>query len=212
VTSLALDPTLIDELDQNGIRFLLRRILGYIIGDEVQIRLVFSLVRTRNGKERTFQWVGTVLRDQVGYDYPGQTIEFLKERQSAKDESDDVNSFCGDIAATLQAQLDALDALPRLKEFRPASSKVRRFAKERRKQMNKAFDEASKDSIWRRLASNVMLKAGRRTFQTINGRYTEPMELKGISHTMALPRSEIADPAGAARERFLYRAAKRDSE
>ena len=211
ITALTLDPALIDALEPNEIRFLLRRILGYVIGDEAQIRLVFSLVRTRDAKERTFPLVTAVLRDQVGYDFPQQTIEFLRARQSDPAEAENSKALCTDIATVLQVQLDALDALPRLKEFRPSSSKVRRFAKERHKQMYKAFDEASKNSIWRQLGSNSILKAGRRTFQNINGQYTEPMELKGMSHAMALPRSEISDPVGAARERFLYRAAKRDA-
>ena len=211
VTSLAMDPALVDELAPNEVCFLLRRILGYIIGDEVQIGLVFSLVYTKNAKERTFEWVTAALCDQVGYDYPYQTIEFLKKRQDAQDESADVKALCSNIAAKLQAQLDALNVLADLKEFQAASSKVRQFAKKRHKQMNKAFDEANKDSIWRQIASNVTLKAGRRTFQSIDGRYTEPMELKGMSHSMALPRSEISDPAGASRERLQYRAAKRDT-
>jgi len=78
--------------------------------------------------------------------------------------------------------------------------------------MSKAFDEASKDSIWRQLTSHVVLKAGRRTFQSIQGRYTEPMELKGISHSMALPQSEISDPAGAARDRYLFKTTTKDAQ
>jgi hypothetical protein len=211
VSTIGLHPELIDELKPNEIRFLLRRILGYVFGDEVQIRLVFALVHTRGAKERTFAWVKTVLQDQVGYDYPWQTIEFLEERQRAQDEPEEVRALCAEIASGIKAYVDALDALPRLKEFQASSTKVRRFAKERRKQMNKAFDEANKRSIWRQIASNVTLKAGRRTFQSINGNYTEPMELKSMSHAMALPRREISDPAGAARERLLYRSATRDT-
>ncbi|MFZ5792815.1 MAG: hypothetical protein ACOY3L_19155 [Pseudomonadota bacterium] len=211
IVSLSLDPSLIDELKPNEIRFLLRRILGYVIGDEVQIHLVFSLVRSRDATERTFPWVSEALCNQVGYDYPHQAIEFLKKRQTAQDEADDVKALCADIASAIQARFDALDALPRLKEFQPSSSKVRRFAKARQKQMNEALEEASKQSIVRQLVTNVVLKAGRRTFQNFNGRYTEPMQLKEMSHAVALPRSEICDPAGAARERLLYRMAKKDT-
>jgi hypothetical protein len=209
--SLELNPAIIDELTQDEIRLLLRRILGYIIGDEVQIPLVFSLVRTRDAKERTFEFVASVLQDEVGYDYPYQTIEYLKERRSAENESEETKSLCGQIVTELQGRLEALDGLPHLKEFRPSSVKTHRFLKERQRQMNEAIDEASKDSIWRQFATNIPLKAGRRTFQTINGRYTAPMELKGMSHSIALPRSEITDPAGAARKRLLLRKATKGS-
>lgn len=211
VTSLELDSTIIDELTQDEIRFLLRRILGYIVGDDMQIHLVFSLVRSRGAKDRTFGYVASVLQDQVGYDYPYQTIEYLKERRNAKNETQDVKGLCNEIATELQGRLDTLDALPNLKEFRPSTVKVRQFSKERRRQMNEAMEEASKDSIWRQLATHIPLKAGRRTFRTINGQYTDPMELKEMSHSVALPRSEISDPAGAARERLIYRKAKKDS-
>lgn len=211
VTSLELDITIIDELTQDEIRFLLRRILGYIVGDEVQIHLVFSLVRARDAKNRTFGFVASVFQDQVGYDYPYQTIEYLKERLTAENETEEVKALCSKITTELQERLDALDALPDLKEFHPSSLKMRRFSKERHRQMNEAMEEASKDSIWRQLTTHIPLKAGRRTFQTINGQYTDPMELKEMSHSVALPRSEISDPAGAARERLLYRKAKKDS-
>lgn len=208
--SLELESTIIDKLNRDEMRFLLRRILGYIIGDEAQIRLVFSLTRTVSAKARSFGYVASVLRDQVGYDYPYQTIEYLKERQCADNEAEEVKALCSEIVSELQGQLDVLDALPGLKEFHPSSVKTRQFCKGRRRQMNEAFEEASKDSIWRQIAAHISLKAGQRTFQTIEGRYTDPMELKGMSHSMALPRSEVSDPAGAARERLLYRRAKKD--
>jgi hypothetical protein len=104
-----------------------------------------------------------------------------------------------------------LNALPDLKEFRPTSAKMRRFLKERQRQMNNAIEEASKDSIWRQIVTHIPLKAGRSSFQAIRGRYTNPIELKEMSHSIALPLSEISDPAGAERERRVFRRAKKDS-
>jgi hypothetical protein len=68
--SLALDPTIIDTLQPNEIRFLVRRILGFIVDDDAQIRLIFSLVRTCDAKTRTLGLVAEALRDHVGYDFP----------------------------------------------------------------------------------------------------------------------------------------------
>ena len=108
--------------------------------------------------------------------------------------------------------MDDLGALPRLKEFLPSSSKERRFNKERWKQMNKAVEEGRKESVLLQFTSQVILKAGRQSFQSIDNRYTEPMTLKSISHSVAIPRSEVTDPARAARERLQYRSATRDME
>lgn len=78
--------------------------------------------------------------------------------------------------------------------------------------MDEAIEEASKNSIFYRLATRIPLKAGVRSFQTIEGKYTDPMELKGMSHSIPLPRSVISDPAGAERDRLLFRRAKRDKK
>jgi hypothetical protein len=209
--ALSLDKSILDGLDETGFRFLVRRILGYLSGDEVLIQLVFSLARTRDAKTRTFGFIRSVYQQHVGHDYPHQTVEYLQARAADSTEDSEIRKLADESAKTLQDELNALDALPVLKEFRPPSEKIRRFAKERHRQMNEAMEDASKDSIWRKLTTNIPLKAGRRTFQRIEGRYTDLMELKSMSHSVALPRSEIFDPAGSARERFLMRRARRDS-
>lgn len=154
--ALTLDTAIIDHLQPNEIRFLVRRILGFIVGDDAQIGLIFSLVRTRDPKTRALGLVTEALRDHVGYDYPYQTMDYLRERQDTES-NEDIRALCGQVIAALEHQLAALDALPRLKELVPISAKVHRFARERGKQMGKAFDEASKNSIWRQLTSHVVL-------------------------------------------------------
>ena len=146
--SLVLDPTIIDTLQPNEIRFLVRRVLGFIVDDDAQIRLIFSLIWTCDAKTRTLGLVAEALRDHVGYDFPYQTIDYLKERQVAEGD-EDIRALCGEVIAALKNHLAALDALPRLEELVPLSAKVHRFARERGKQMGKAFDEASKDSMWK---------------------------------------------------------------
>jgi hypothetical protein len=211
LTSVSLDSEMLDNLSEVDIRFLLRRMLGYLSGNEILIRLVFSLAHTRDAKTRTFGYVRSTYLQHVGYDYPHQTIEYLMVRSGDDRETDDIRRLADEIAKELQGLLDAANALPILKEFMPSSEKSKRFTKERHRQINEAFEEASKGSLWTQLATNIPLKAGRRTFQTIQGRYTDPMELKSMSHSVALPRSEIFDPAGSALERLLMQRAKRDA-
>lgn len=103
----------------------------------------------------------------------------------------------------------AISDLAARDEFYPSSEKVRRFAKERHRQMTEAMEQASKKSIFRQIATEIPLKAGRRTFRRFNGRYTELTELKGISHSIPVPRTEIADPMGSQRERYLFRRVKK---
>lgn len=94
--SVALDPEIIDTLKANEIRFLVRRILGFIVGDDAQIGLIFSLLRTRDAKTRTLALVAETLRDHVGYDFPYQTMDYLKERQAAEGD-EDIRALCGEV-------------------------------------------------------------------------------------------------------------------
>jgi hypothetical protein len=201
---------IVDQLGTNGIRFLLRRIIGYIVADQAQIALAFSLVRSKDARTRTFSFVRSVLRDQIGSDYPYETIEFLTHEQSAAAEDTGISELCADVISALKATLNAVDSLSDLKEFHPSPDKRRRFSQERARQMNEAVEDATKDSIWRQIATHIRLKAGRRTFQALDDRYSEPMELKEMSHSIPLPRTEVTDPAGAAFQRLLFRTAKRD--
>jgi len=208
---LMLDLVILDSLDPNEILFLARRILGFIIDCDAQINMIFSLLRTRDAKVRTFGLAKEILLDHIGYDYPYQTMGFLKKHQDSETDKD-IGELCLEITTALNTRMEALNSLPWLKELVPISAKTHRFVRERGKQMHKAIDEANKDSIWRQLASHVVLKAGRRTFQNIRDHYTAPMELKEMSHSIALPYSEISDPGGAAIKRILFRKTTKEAQ
>ncbi len=208
-TNLGLDKGILDTLSEDELRFLVRRILGYLIGHEVQLALLFSMLATCDAPSRTFGFFSGVVLDLIGYDFPEQTLEFLRGKAQDANLDSAVRELCGVIAERLEEQQAAEEALPFLKEFYPDPYRVRRFARERHLQMAKAMEEANKESIWRQIAAEVRLKAGRRTFQRFQDRYTDIMSLKEISQTIPLPRTEVADPMGSQRQRHLFRRAKK---
>ncbi len=205
VRHFTLAPDLLDSLSEDELRFLVRRIIGYLMSEDVLLTLIFSMVRTGDAKERTFGLVTTVLRDYVARDYPDATLKFLKGIQDSVEESEDVRSLCASVSRDLEALLAELEALPDVREFHPPAVKVNRFLKERRLKMNDAMENASKNSIWRQVATEIPLKGGIRTFHSREGQYSRPMELKPISHSIAIPLSEVSDPLGSARERLQFR-------
>ena len=207
--TLHLDRVTVDGLSSNELRFLVRRLLGFLTGDEILIPLVFSLVYTRDASRRTLGLMANVFVNQIGYDYPSRTIEYLIAQQNLPDNGKEVKELCRQIISNLESHLGSLRDLPNLKELRPQFFKVRRFQKERHRQMNEAFEDASKDSFWRKIATHIPLKAGRRTFQMIRNRYTDPIELKAVSHSATIPTSAITDPVGEGRQRALFRRANR---
>lgn len=54
---------------------------GYLFGHDIVLPLVFSLLNTRDAKDRTFGLFAGVVRDRLGYDYPEETLAFLKEKE-----------------------------------------------------------------------------------------------------------------------------------
>ncbi|MGH6634675.1 MAG: hypothetical protein ACRED0_00560 [Gammaproteobacteria bacterium] len=209
LTNFGLDTSVLDALSEDDLGFLVRRILGYLFGHDIVLPLLFSMVHTRDAMHRTFGFFVGVVRDRLGYDYPEETLSLLKAREQAEDTDAAVKELCATIVREIEARQAAEDALPLLKEFYPSPEKVRRFAKERHRQMAKAMEEAEKEPIFSKFATQIPLKAGRRTFQRLMGRYTDVTELKSISHSIPIPRTEIADPLGSQRERFLFRRAKK---
>jgi len=209
VTDFALDTSVLDTLSEDELRFLGRRILGYLFGHDIVLPLFYSMLNTRDAKHRTFGFFVGVMRDRLGYDYPAETLSFLQAKEQAADTDSAVKELCAVIVREIEVRHAAEEALPLLNEFYPSPEKVRRFAKERHRQMTEAMEQASKKSIFRQIATEIPLKAGRRTFRRFNGRYTELTELKAFSHSIPVPRTEIADPMGSQRERHLFRRVKK---
>lgn len=200
---------LLDLLSEEELRFLVRRIIGYLLTEDVLLTVVFSMVRTRNAKTRTFGFVSTVMRDYVGRDYPDTTLRFLKKVQASEKECEEVRALCASVAGDIEAILGEIEALPNLREFHPPADKVNRFRKERHRQMNDAIEDASRTSIWRQIATQIPLKAGIRTFHSREGQYSSPMELKPMSHSIAIPLSAVSDPMGVERERLQFRSGRK---
>ena len=208
VTNLSLDSTTLDRLSAEELVFLVRRMLGYLFGHDIVLPLVFSLLNTRDAKDRTFGLFVGIVRDRLGYDYPEETLAFLKEKEQAASDPL-VKELYSVLVREIDARHAAERALPPLKEFYPSPEKVRRFSKERHRQMAEAMEKANQESVFRQIVTEIPLKAGRRTFSTFRGKYSEISSLKGISHYIPIPRTEIADPMGSARERYLFRRAKK---
>ena len=208
VANFALDAATLDRLSAEELVFLVRRILGYLFGHDIVLPLVFSLLNARDAKDRTYGLFVGVVRDRLGYDYPEETLAFLKQKEQAASDPA-AKELCSVLVREIEARHAAERALPVLKEFYPSPEKVRRFSKERHRQMAEAMERANQESVLRQLVTEIPLKAGRRTFSKFNSKYSDVSRLKGISHYIPIPRTEIADPMGSARERYLFRRAKK---
>ena len=211
VSSLKFDTEILDGLNQEDLVFLARRLLGYIHDPDQLLSLALSLLDMADREQRVFPMMRSLLIEEIGYDFPGSTIETLKEAsQSASD--DTVRHLLDSICSVIEIGMNKFEELPRLKELAPSTDLRRQFVLARGRQMRDAAKEAEKDSVFRQIATTTYIKAGHTTFQYQRDSYTEPMHMKSISHSYQLPRREILDPVGNAIRGFQMRNARRGTQ
>jgi hypothetical protein len=204
---LTFDAAVLDAASDADLRFIARRMLGYVIDPQQLLSLALSLFALANAKVRVHPHMGWLLADEIGYDYPGTTIERL--RAHAGQELDaDTKALVGAIAQGLEDAMSTLVQLPRLRELRPPAELRRGFLKARDKQMQASMREAQAQSVLLPLITQVHIKGGYSTFQSLEGRFTEPSAMSSISYSFELPRRETLDPVGNAWRLHVLRNAK----
>jgi hypothetical protein len=183
--------------------------LGFLLEPKQMISLTLSLLDLRNAKGRVLPLLRWMLYEEIGYDYPGTTSDALKKR-AVQEMDTDVRELLGSIAAQLEADMSALEALPRLRELKVPMVLRRDLAKARAKAMQSSIHEAQKQSVFARLVTQVHIKAGETSFQHHDESWTEPMHFASHSVSFEMPRREVLDPVGNAYRRLQLRTAKRD--
>lgn len=199
----------LDTASEADLLYLVKRMLGFLIEPKQMLTLALSLLDLRDAKVRVLPFLNWMLYEELGYDHPGTTSDALQKR--AEQETDaDIKETLGGIAARLEADLAALQALPRLREFEAPIALRREFVKARAKVMERSMREAHSQSVIGRIATQIHIKAGETSFQHQGESWTEPMHFASHSVSFELPRRQVLDPIGNAYRRFQLRMAKRE--
>ena len=207
--AIEFDRAVLDTATEADLLYLVKRMLGFLLEPKQMISLALSLLDLRNAKERVLPFLRWMLYEEIGYDYPGTTSDALQKR-AAQEIDADVRELLGNIAAQLEADMSALEALPRLRELKVPMTLRRDLAKARAKAMQSSIREAQKQSVFARLATQVHIKAGETSFQHHGESWTEPMHFASHSVSFEMPRREVLDPVGNAYRRLQLRTTKRD--
>lgn len=203
VRGTAFSISALDALSAGGLLHLVRRTLANVVRDHQRVSLVWSMTRTRDADTRVFPLVFEVMARFIGYDYPVATREHL-EPLVATGAEDAQTRLAQQILEAMRAYYDPLKALPVVEELRPSSEHKIRFEKERGRLMNEAFEEASKESFFRKVATSIPLKAGRSMFFMRDGEVGETTPMMSASHSVAVPRSETIDKVGSDMQRRQF--------
>ncbi|MBW8462720.1 hypothetical protein [Acidovorax sp.] len=207
--AIEFDRAVLDTATEADLLYVVRRMLSFLIEPKQMITLALSLLDLRNAKERVFPFLRWVLYEEVGYDYPGTTSDALR-RRAAQELDADARELLGSIAAQLEADISALEMLPRLRELKVPMALRRDLSKARAKEMRSSIHEAQKQSVFAQLVTQVHIKAGETSFQHHGESWTEPMHFASHSVSFEMPRREVLDPVGNAYRRLQLRTTKRD--
>jgi len=207
--SINLDQSIIKSLDLDDVLYICRKILGYLLDVKTLCSLIYSVLTAKPKDKNVKSLVRDIFLNQIGMDYPGTTLEFLKEKLSATDLTVELESTLKDIIDVLESHQKRITSLPRLNELFVPQRLSYQISLEKSKNMNKAMEEAQEGSITSLIATKIPLKYGRSWFSYRNDKYCSPSNLSSVSHSIEIPRSEIDNPVSASMKRAGFRIAKR---
>ncbi|MDO9421070.1 MAG: hypothetical protein Q7T66_10435 [Herminiimonas sp.] len=207
--TIQLDADRLAEMNENDLRFLVARILGFVHSTKYLISIAFSFLQVEDSAlVKTIPILRWLLVEEIGYDYPGTTVDALKQAEQAETRPS-IQLVLKEWRVEIELLQQELDALPRLNELRPPAQLQRKFQAARNKQMNQAREKASEKSIMRQIATQIPVKAGRGFFNHSHGQYSEPSTMHTVSYSIELPRRNTLDSVGNDHRGFYYRTLKK---
>ncbi|MEZ0606808.1 hypothetical protein ACAX43_32590 [Paraburkholderia sp. IW21] len=208
VKPFAFDIAEIDKLDEDGLIFLCRRLLGFVIDEEHLILFMLSLLGVTDAEHRTYRLFADIVVAEVGYDYPSATLANLRLILE-KTENEGERHLISEVVAAIERFVADMERLPVANELWPPTRLARNFSLARDKAMRRSNRAAHEKSFMAQIAKQIPVKGGTGFFSYLDGAYTAVTRMTTISTSMTLPRREIFDPVGQALHRFNFQRAKR---
>jgi hypothetical protein len=206
---ICLDQSIIESFDIDDVLYICRKILGYLFEVKTLCSLIYSVLTAKAKDTNVKGLVHNIFLNHIAMDYPGTTLEFLKERLSIVDLPKELESTVRNIVDALESRQKILNSLPRLNELFVPTRYSYQISLEESKNMSKAMEKAQEGSITSMIATKIPLKYGKSWFSYRNGKYCSPSNLSSFSHSIEVPRSEIDNPVSASMQRVGFRMARR---
>ena len=174
-----------------------RRLLSLCINGDVLCQFIGLLAESEVLQPHGLQLAEGLL-NQALVEYPNATVEFLKMHKGPTKRSLPHSRLYRGVLANALRWKRVLERLPRLKELRPTDPQLRALHMMQWRRNAEIMRIARERSVFASLATQVNLAQGRK-FATHFGRgMPQVSEMVETKHSMELPSSEVADPAGGA--------------
>jgi len=203
---------IIDTLNADDFKYLVRRLIGWTFYEEALLSLTFSLLETNEAQQRTFGWVHALLVNEVGRNYSHATLEAIQEK--LKDTTPEVKELLKSAHAELLAYTEAINQLPIRHELRPPiPERIRHaVALKKSRETREARDKADEQSVWQNVFTKIQLKAGTGSFSIYGGKIGPINRLGSHSYSVTLPAQYVIDPLNDEITKSGLRFAKRGEE
>lgn len=204
IAALSFDRDILNALSVEDAEVMIRRVIGHCFTHpKLLCSLVFSVLKKSRDKRRVETMVIHYFVTIIGYNYFGTLDVFLAERSKFATQRE--RRVAAAIRSGMNAYIDALQALPRLKEYSSSPLRMQKYAMAQNKQMAESMKKTEKegDFIFSKIAKKLPMKCGRSFFfkQTVGPtptdvRLADPTPLKAFSVTWEVPRHYSIDPIG----------------
>lgn len=205
---IAFSQEIVEDLDKDNLILLIRRMLGWVFGEEHLVSLLFSLLSMDSVAKRFLPIFEEVLTKEVGFDFPAVTCERLRVLK-VDSENPEIQAMCGRVINYIDDYFAVLKALPQIKELRPSQDLRIKMQKQQSKTMEVHKKAADENSIVRELATFIPLKAGVGSFSFRDGEIGQSSYLQSFEHSIALPRRHVLDAVGYELSQFGYRTSQK---
>lgn len=199
----------ISSLVDEDILFICRKIIAFVDSPKILCRLIYSMLQAGSLSKNSQEIVMSVFVTYIGENFSSTTMDFLEEKIDDSKESKELKALCQIMLEELESIHGKYRELQQLKELSYPNRGYIQILKANNKEMNRAMEEANKDSLVDKIATRIPLKYGKGWFNYHQGAYSERSDLVSFSHSIELPKSELLYPVHAAMQRFDFRRAKR---
>lgn len=206
---LTLHGDYINKMSIKDIKYIIIKILGFVLDGNLLVQLTFSTLKKVKESEIISNYVVSAFDEHIAYNYPGLTRDFLEDKNENGTEVE--KKVAKRILEKMYNYYNALNNLPKLNEFKPPERRVENYLKSKSKTFNRQVDaQVKKHSVFLDLVQNIEVKGGKTYFSMYDGQYTAKSSLSPFGVEMEFPRGEFINPTGQVKNRYIWRTVKRE--
>jgi hypothetical protein len=202
---LILNKEALDNLKDEEIVNILKRIVGYVIDPSYLCALILSVLKRDNISKKIIDVVDDLLTNYVLFNYPGEASKYLTKKSQQENINEIEKTLIRQSLLKSQEYLKNRNKLPKLKEFQPPSQRVYFHNIAKFEQQNEISKRLEEQSVWSQIMPSRLFLYGKSTSTEEQGEFTEPRPFIELSSSVEIPQGELICPVFQNHQRMQWR-------